>query len=59
MMKIHSDNGSPTRCPFSNYRSRSILEYLKLWWRKKNLGVQEKEAKYLRRPKTIRGPTIC
>jgi len=31
MMKMHSDNGSSAQCPFSNYRSMLILEYLKLW----------------------------
>jgi len=30
-MKMNSDKGSPAWCPFSNYRSRLILEYLKLW----------------------------
>jgi len=45
MMKMNNDNGSPTRCPFSNYRSRLILGYLKLWGcRKKNVRVQEEEA---------------
>jgi len=45
MMKMNSDKGSPTWCPVSNYRSRLILEYLKLWGcRKKNVGVQEEEA---------------
>jgi len=48
MMKMNSDIGSPARCPFSNYRSRLILEYLKLWGcRKKNPVVQEEEAFYL------------
>jgi len=31
MMKMNSDKESPGRCPFSNYRSRLILGYLKLW----------------------------
>jgi len=42
---MNSDSGNAERCPFSNYRSRLMLEYLQLWGcRKKNMGVEEEEA---------------
>jgi len=35
-------NESPAECPFSNYRSKLLLEYLKYWGcRKKNVGNEE------------------
>jgi len=40
-----SDCGNAEWCPFQNFRSRVMLEFLKLWGcRKKNVGEKEEEA---------------
>jgi len=60
MMKMNNNNGSPTRCLFSNYRSILILGYLKFWgYRKKNVGVQEEEASCYLSPQFILPKFSC
>jgi len=46
MMKMNSNKGSPAWCPFSNYRSKLILEYFKLWGaRRKTWGAGRRSQK--------------